>query len=175
MTHPLWPAIAILAFVTLQRLLELPLARANTQRLLAAGAKEFAPGHYPLIVAVHASWLATLWWLTPGRPISVPLLLLFGLLQVARIWVLRTLGPRWTTRIIVLPGKPLVLGGPYRFVKHPNYIVVAGELAVLPLVFGLPVVALVFTVLNGLVLAIRIRAEDRALAESASPLQSLQP
>jgi len=163
----LWPSIALLAFVTLQRLSELAFARANTQRLLAEGAREYAPGHYPLIVAVHAGWLMTLWLLAIGRPIHVPLLVLFLLLQAGRIWVLRTLGPRWTTRIIVLPGAPLVTGGPYRFASHPNYLVVAGEIAVLPLVFGLWKVALLFSVLNAIVLAIRIRAENRALGAVA--------
>ncbi|MFC7537310.1 isoprenylcysteine carboxyl methyltransferase family protein [Sphingomonas sp. GCM10030256] len=164
----MWPAIAILAFVTLQRLAELALARSNTARLLAAGAREFAPGHYPLIVGVHASWLTALWWLAPGRPIHWPLLALFALLQLGRIWVIRTLGPRWTTRIIVLPGAPLVTGGPFRFVSHPNYLVVIGEIAVLPLVFGLWQVAAVFTLLNAAVLFVRIRAENAALAGPAS-------
>ena len=163
----LWPSIALLAFVTLQRLSELAFARANTQRLLAEGAREYAPGHYPLIVAVHAGWLMTLWLLAIGRPIHVPLLVLFLLLQAGRIWVLRTLGPRWTTRIIVLPGAPLVTGGPYRFASHPNYLVVTGEIAVLPLVFGLWKVALLFSALNAIVLAIRIRAENRALGAVA--------
>ena len=159
----LWPAIAILSFVTLQRLGELALARSNTAALLAAGAREYAPGHYPLVVAVHATWLVTLWLLAPGRPVHVPMLILFALLQLGRVWVLRTLGPRWTTRIIVLPGAPLVTGGPFRFVSHPNYLVVIGEIAVLPLVFGLWQVAVVFTILNAGVLTIRIRAESRAL------------
>ena len=87
-------------------------------------------------------------------------------LQGLRFWVMRTLGSRWTTRIIILPGKPLVSAGPYRFLPHPNYAVVAGEIAVLPLVLGLPLLAAVFTVLNAAVLAIRIRAENRALAAS---------
>jgi methyltransferase len=159
----MWPAIAILAFVTLQRVAELGLSNANTRGLLAAGAREHAPGHYPLIVAVHAAWLAALWWLAPGRPVHVPLLLLFVVLQLGRVWVIRTLGPRWTTRIIILPGAPLVASGPYRFVSHPNYLIVIGEIAVLPLVFGLWKVALVFSLLNAVVLAIRIRAEERAL------------
>jgi methyltransferase len=116
-----------------------------------------------LIVAVHAAWLAALWWLAPGRPVHVPLLLLFVVLQLGRVWVIRTLGPRWTTRIIILPGAPLVASGPYRFVSHPNYLIVIGEIAVLPLVFGLWKVALVFSLLNAVVLAIRIRAEERAL------------
>ena len=164
---PLWPGIAIMAFVTLQRLAELVLARQNTARLLAHGAREHAPGHYPLIVAVHTLWLAVLWWLAPGRPIHWVLFALFMLLQLGRVWVLRTLGPRWTTRIIILPGAPLVTGGPFRFVSHPNYLVVIGEIAVLPLVFGLPLVALIFTLLNAAVLFVRIRAENSALSQVA--------
>jgi methyltransferase len=159
----MWPAIAILAFVTLQRLSELAMARRNTERLLALGAREHAPGHYPLIVTVHAAWLAALWWLAPGQPIHWPLIALFGLLQVGRIWVLRTLAERWTTRIIILPGAPLVSSGPFRFVSHPNYLVVIGEIAVLPLAFGLWQLAILFTLLNAVVLTIRIRAENRAL------------
>lgn len=163
MTDHHWPAYAILFFVVLQRLSELALARTNTARLLAMGAHEHAAGHYPLIVAVHASWLAALFWLAPGRQIHWPLFALFILLQLGRLWVLRTLGPRWTTRIIVLPGAPLVTGGPFRFVRHPNYLVVIGEIAVLPLVFGLWQVALFFSLLNAAVLWIRIRAEEGAL------------
>ena len=164
----IWPAVAILAFVTFQRLSELVLARRNTRVLLAAGAREFAPEHYPLIVAVHAGWLAALFWLAPGQPIHWPFLILFILLQLGRVWVIRTLGPRWTTRIIVLPGAPLVTGGPFRFVSHPNYLVVIGEIAVLPLVFGLWQVAVLFSVLNAIVLTIRVQAENRALAQLAA-------
>jgi methyltransferase len=156
--------IVILALVTLQRLGELWLSNRNTQRLVAQGAVEHGRAHYPLIVAVHAAWLAALWWLAPDRPIEALWLALYVLLEVARIWVLATLGPRWTTRIIVLPGAPLVKAGPYRFVSHPNYVVVVAEIAVLPLVFGLWPVALIFSALNAAVLTIRIRAENRALA-----------
>jgi methyltransferase len=163
-----WPALAILFFVLLQRLSELVIARQNTAALLAVGAREHAPGHYPLIVAVHAAWLAALFWLAPNQPIHWPLFALFLLLQAGRLWVLRTLGPRWTTRIIVLPNALLVTGGPFRFVSHPNYLVVIGEIAVLPLVFGLWEVAVIFSLLNAAVLAIRIRAENRALAEAAT-------
>ena len=155
--------IVILALVTLERLFELWLARRNTQRLLDQGAHEHARGHYPLIVAVHVLWLAALWWLAPPRPIDGFWLALFVLLELGRLWVLTTLGRRWTTRIIVLPGEPLVRRGPYRFVNHPNYWVVIGEIAVLPLIFGLWQVALVFTLLNAAALAIRIREENRAL------------
>ena len=157
----------ILAAVTLQRVGELVVSRHNTQRLMARGAVEIAPGHYPLIVAVHASWLISLWVFGREQPVNVAFLAGYLVLQGLRFWMLRTLGPRWTTRIIVLPGQPLVSGGPYRFLSHPNYAIVAGEIAVLPLTLGLPLLAGVFTVLNAAVLAIRISAENRALAASA--------
>ena len=157
-------AVLILAFVTLQRLAELVIARRNTAALLARGAYEVSPGHYPLIVAVHAGWLAALWWLAPGKPILWPLIAIFAVLQAGRVWVLATLGERWTTRIIILPGAPLVTGGPFRFLSHPNYTVVVAEIAILPLAFGLWQIALLFSVLNALVLFIRIRAEAKALA-----------
>ena len=156
-------AIAILAYVTLERLFELVFAGRNTKRLRELGAREYGAGHYPLIVAVHASWLAILWLLAVTRGPDLFWLAFYVLLQAARIWVLATLGPRWTTRIIVVPGEDLVREGPYRFLNHPNYWVVAGEIAVLPLVFGLWQVALVFTVLNAAMLWVRIRAENAAL------------
>jgi methyltransferase len=155
--------LIILALVTLQRLGELWLSNRNTRRLLARGAHEVGAKHYPLIVAVHALWLASLWWLAPGRPVSWFWLAIYVLLQVGRAWVITTLGERWTTRIIVLPGAPLVKSGPYRFVNHPNYIVVAGEIAVLPLVFGFWDLAIIFALLNAAVLSIRIQEENKSL------------
>ena len=155
--------IIVLALVTLQRLFELWWSNRNTKRLLSMGAREHSPGHYPLIVAVHVLWLAALWWLAPARPVDGFWLAMFVVIEVVRIRVLATLGLRWTTRIIVLPGAPLVRSGPYRLINHPNYWVVAGEIAVLPLVFGLWKVALVFSLLNAAVLTVRIRAENRAL------------
>ena len=157
------PAILILAFVTLQRLAELRLAERNSKRLLAEGATEHSAGHYPFLVALHMAWLAALWWWAPGRPVDLALLLLFAALQVGRVWVIATLGRRWTTRIIVLPGAPLVRLGPYRYLKHPNYWIVTAEIAVLPLVFGLVAIAVAFTVLNLAVLAVRIPQENKAL------------
>lgn len=159
----IWQGIAVLAFVTVQRLFELALSQRNTRRLLARGAIEVDPGHYPFIVLLHALWLGTLWLLGPGPPIEIVPLILFALLQLGRLWVIATLGERWTTRIIVLPGEPLVTSGPYRWIDHPNYLIVAGEIAVLPLVFGLPMVAILFSILNGLLLWVRIRDENRAL------------
>ena len=155
--------IVILALVTLERLGELVYARRNTARLLAAGGHEVAPGHYPAIVALHAAWLGTIWWLAPGRPVEMPWLAVFALIEVGRIWVLFSLGRRWTTRIISVPGETLIKSGPYRFLAHPNYVVVAGEIAVFPLVFGLWRVALLFSIANAIVLWIRIRAENEAL------------
>jgi methyltransferase len=160
----IWAAVAILGFVTLQRLLEMQLAEAHSRKLLADGAVEHGRDHYAFIVALHATWLAALWWWAPGQPISIPFLVAFALLQAGRIWVIRSLGERWTTRIIVKPGTPLVRRGPYRFVNHPNYMIVTGEIAVLPLVFGLWEIALVFSLLNAIVLIVRIRAENQALA-----------
>jgi methyltransferase len=156
-------AVLVLAFVTAQRLSELVVARRNTARLLARGGVEHGAGHYPLIVALHAAWLAGLWLLAWDRPVSWSWLALYAVLQIARAWVLLSLGSRWTTRIIVVPGETLVRRGPYRVVPHPNYLVVVGEIAVLPLVFGLPLYALVFSALNAAVLAIRMRAETQAL------------
>jgi methyltransferase len=153
----------ILGLVTLQRLAELVISRQNTARLRARGAVEVAPAHYPLIVAVHAAWLISLWIFGHDHPVNMFGFFAYLILQCVRFWVMWTLGSRWTTRIIILPGEPLVSAGPYRFLPHPNYAVVAGEIALLPLVFGLPGIAAIFTVLNAVVLAIRIRAENRAL------------
>ncbi len=156
--------VAILALVTAQRVAELVLARRNTRRLLARGAREYGANHYPLIVGLHTAWLMGLWAIAWPRPVSAAWLTAYLVLQGLRIWVLGSLGARWTTRIIVLPDEPLVRKGPYRFLAHPNYAVVAGEIAVLPMVFGLPVYAAVFTLLNALVLSLRIGAENAALA-----------
>jgi len=155
--------VIILALVTLERLFELWLANRNTKRLLAQGAREHAAGHYPLIVALHVLWLASLWWLARSRPVDGFWLGIFILIEIGRIWVLATLGRRWTTRIIVPPAAPLVRRGPYRWLKHPNYAVVVAEIAVLPLVFGLWRIALVFSALNAVLLWVRIREENRAL------------
>ena len=158
--------IIVLALVTLQRLGELWLSNRNTRRLLARGAKEVGRSHYPLIVAIHALWLAALWWLAPGRAVSLFWLAIYVLLQIARIWAIASLGERWTTRIIILPDAPLVRRGPYRFVSHPNYVVVAAEIAVLPLAFGFWDLAIVFSLINAAVLWIRIGEENRALGRS---------
>lgn len=162
------PAALLLGFVTLERVAELVLARRNTRMLLRQGAVEHASGHYPLIVVLHAAWLAALWLWGREQPVSLPWLAAFLLLQALRAWVLATLGPRWTTRIIVQPGARLVARGPYRWFSHPNYVVVVGEIAVLPLCLGLPEMALVFSLANAAILAVRVRAENAALQASRS-------
>ncbi len=155
--------LLILAIVTIQRLGELWLSSRNTKRLLAAGAHEAGASHYPFIIIIHSLWLAALWRWAPDQPIDWPWLGVFLLLQAGRAWILVSLGARWTTRIIILPGAPLVKSGPYRFLDHPNYLVVIGEIASLPLAFHLWRVAVFFSLLNAAILVVRIRQENRAL------------
>ncbi len=156
-------AVLLLGAVTAERLAELAIARRNTAVPIGSGAFEVAPGHYPAIVALHALWLGSLWLFGWARALDSIWLAIFLVLQILRGWVLITLGRRWTTRIIVLPGVPLVTNGPYRFLAHPNYAVVIGEIAALPLCLGLPWFALAFSVANAIMLTIRIRAENAAL------------
>jgi methyltransferase len=158
-------AYGLLLLVAAQRLAELFLARRNTAALKARGAVEIGAGHYPLIVALHAAWLVAVAAFLPKAPaINAWFLAAYLLVQALRVWTLASLGPYWTTRIITLPGAPLVRRGPYRFLRHPNYLVVSLEIALLPLVFGEVVVAAVFTLLNAAALAWRIRQEEGALA-----------
>jgi methyltransferase len=164
-TDLLTPAFLLLSFVTLSRLGELVLARRNTSELIAKGAVEIAPEHYPAIIAMHSAWLGALWFYGIAQQVNLFWFACFAVLQLGRVWVLSTLGRRWTTRILVVPGETLVARGPYRFISHPNYAVVIGEIAVLPLCLGLTWVAAVFTVLNAAVLTIRIRAENAGLRE----------
>lgn len=159
---------ALLALILLQRAGELVLAAVNTRRLRALGAFEVDRAGYPLFVALHAGWLFSLAVLVPAKTApSWPLLGFYGVLQFGRIWAIATLGSRWTTRLMVLPDAPLMRAGPYRFCRHPNYLVVAGEIAVLPLAFGAIGIAIVFSIANAALLARRIRLEDRALARTA--------
>jgi methyltransferase len=157
----------LLVYLTVQRLTELWWAKENAARLMAAGGIEYGRSHLPLMILFHAAWLAGLWLLAYDRPVQPFFLALFVVLQIARFWVLATLGRRWTIRIIVVPGERLVAQGPYRLLRHPNYAVVIGEIAVVPLALGLPAYALVFSVLNAGMLAIRITAENAALSRTS--------
>jgi methyltransferase len=156
----------VVVLVALQRLLELLYSRRNERRLLAAGGREVGARHYPLFILLHGGWLAALFLLTPqDAPVIWPLLALFVGLQIGRVWVIVSLGRYWTTRIITLPGAPLVQRGPYRWLRHPNYWIVALEITVLPLAFGQWLIALVFTILNLALLRHRVRIEEAALAD----------
>ena len=161
MSDAQWIILAVAAL----RLAELTYAAHNHHRLLAAGGHEVGAGHYPLFVLLHGTWLVALFFLVPeNAPIHIAPLVIFVLLLGARAWVILTLGRYWTTRIISLPGAPLIRRGPYRFLRHPNYLVVVLEIAILPLVFGAWVIAAIFSALNAAVLFVRIRAEEAALA-----------
>jgi methyltransferase len=155
----------VLGFVVVQRCAELAYAARNTRRLRALGAVEVDSGAYPLFVALHAAWLFSLCVLVPmATPPSWPLLGAFALLQGMRLWVLVSLGSYWTTRVLRLADAPLVRNGPYRYLRHPNYLVVAGEIAVLPLAFGAIGIAVTFSLANLALLARRICIENAALA-----------
>lgn len=159
--------------VALQRLLELALSRRNERRLRARGAVERGRGHYPFIVVLHALWLAgTLaeGLLRPGFPPWWPAALAaFLLAQPLRYWAILSLGERWSTRVLVVPGERPVRRGPYRYLRHPNYLAVVVEIFAFPMIFGAWAVAVAFSALNALALYVRVREEERALSELAKP------
>jgi methyltransferase len=154
-----------LGLVALQRLVELVHAWNNSARLRRLGAVEADAGGYPLYVLLHAGWLMSIAVFVPATtPPYWPLICVFALLQLGRIWVIASLGRYWTTRIITLPDAPLVRTGPFRYLRHPNYLLVVAEIAVLPLAFGAVAIAVIFSTLNLLLIARRIRIEERVLA-----------
>ena len=161
---------ALVAAVAAGRLIELRIAERHRRALLARGAVEAAPGHYRWMVLLHTAFLVAcpleVWLL--GRPflpgLGIPMLLVLILAVALRWWVIATLGERWTTRILCLPGVEPVAGGPYRLVRHPNYLAVIAEIAALPLVHTAWIAALVFSVLNAGLLRVRIAAEEAALS-----------
>jgi methyltransferase len=160
-TSVLW---IVLGLVALQRLAELVYSARNTRRLLARGGVQAGAVQYPFFVLLHAAWLASMAIFIPAfRAPNWSLLALYALLQPLRIWSIASLGEYWTTRIITVPGAPLVQRGAYRFFRHPNYIVVCAEIAILPLAFGATELAIVFSVLNASLLSWRIRVEERTL------------
>ncbi|MEE4540493.1 isoprenylcysteine carboxylmethyltransferase family protein [Streptomyces sp. V4-01] len=159
----------LVLLVGVERLAELTVARRNTAWSLARGGTEYGRGHYPVMVALHtgllAGCLAETWWggRTFTAALGAPMLLLALGAQALRWWCVRTLGPRWNTRVIVVPGLPLVGGGPYRLMDHPNYLAVVVEGAALPLVRGCWITAVCFTLLDLALLAVRLRCENTAL------------
>jgi methyltransferase len=161
--------LALLGVLALERLRELGRSRRNARRLLERGAVESGRGHYPAMVALHAllfpSCIAERLLRRPRPSRARTVLALAGLAgaHLLRRWVVRSLGDRWTTRVLVLPGAPLVTRGPYRWLRHPNYVAVATEMACIPLAGGCSISALGFSLANALVLSVRIRVEERAL------------
>jgi methyltransferase len=167
---------AVIAIVLLQRGSELIVARANTARLLRQGGVEIDRGGYKWLVLLHAAWLAALVVTVPAATApNRPLLAIFFLLQLGRVWVIASLGRRWTTRLIALPGAPPVTRGPYRFLRHPNYLIVAAELAILPLAFDRIAIAVAFSAGNALLLLRRIRLEDATLGPPSYHIRETLP
>jgi methyltransferase len=166
--------VVAVGLVAVQRLLELRLSRRNERRARARGAVERGAGHYPWMVALHASWLLSTLveglLRGPEFPAYWPVpLALFLLVQPLRYWAILSLRESWNTKILVVPRARLVRRGPYRYLKHPNYVVVVVEILTFPLVFGAWITALVFSALNAMLLYVRIREENRALAQLAKP------
>lgn len=155
-----------LAFVASQRLVELWLANRNTKRLLARGAREVGAGHYPLFIILNTAWLLLLFWVARDLEVSLPWFGAYAVLQIVRIWIIASLGERWTTRIIVID-EPLIRRGPYAHVNHPNYMLVAAEFVIIPMVVHQPEIAIVFFLLNAALLCVRLRVENAALKEVA--------
>jgi methyltransferase len=154
-----------LGLVLVQRVAELVLARRNTVQLRRVGAVEADAEGYPYFVLLHAGWLVSLAIFVPASATPVwPLLGLFALLQLGRLWVISSLGNYWTTRIVSLPGVPLVQTGPFRWLRHPNYLLVIAEIAVLPLAFGAVPIAVSFSAVNLILIIRRIRIEESVLA-----------
>jgi methyltransferase len=153
-----------LGLVLLQRVVELLLARRNTVGLRRLGAVEADAEGYPFFVLLHAGWLLSLALFVPASAAPVwPLLGLFVLLQLCRLWVISSLGRYWTTRIVTLPDAPLVQAGPFRWFRHPNYLLVIAEIAVLPLAFGAVPIAVSFSAVNLILIIRRIRIEESVL------------
>jgi methyltransferase len=159
----------LIGVVVLERLVELFVSDRNTRRLKSQGAVEVGSGHYPIMVVMHTLFLISapleVWLLSrpliPALAISMLAVLLAAM--ALRYWVIVTLRGRWTTRVICLPGSPLIATGPYRYLKHPNYLAVVAETFSLPMVHTAWLTAIVFTVCNAALLRVRIRVEDRAL------------
>jgi methyltransferase len=164
----------LIAVVALMRLVELSWSARNARLLRARGGVETGAGHYPFMVALHAGFLvaAPAEVFVAARPfvpaLGLTMLALVLATTALRYWVIATLGGRWCTRVIVPPGDARVMRGPFRFVRHPNYLAVAIEIPALALVHTAWVTALVFGTLNALLLRTRIRAEDAALAHGAA-------
>ncbi|WP_318616377.1 isoprenylcysteine carboxyl methyltransferase family protein [Sporosarcina sp. YIM B06819] len=163
----------VISIVILQRLIELFVARRNEKWMLDQGAFEAGAAHYPIMVAMHVTFFVSMLLevMVLGRtlsPIWMVLLGIFLLTQAARVWCLASLGKFWNTKIIILPGADVVRRGPYRWIRHPNYLIVSIELLVLPLLFGAYLTAVLYSLLNVWMLTVRIPAEEKALKDATN-------
>lgn len=160
------PVTWVLLYVVAQRLGELVYANRNTKRLLANGGEEFGADHYGYFIFLHSAWIAIIALMVdPQHKIQMTGLILFAVTQVLRFWTLASIGRWWTTRIISAPHFDRVKRGPYRFISHPNYLIVVLEIGLVPIILGLPWVALVFSILNAILLRHRIGVESEILKE----------
>lgn len=163
------PVTWLLVYIVAQRLGELVYANRNTKHLLSEGGQEHGADHYQYFIFLHSAWIAIIALLVdPWYFIHPAMLALFIATQVLRVWTLASIGRWWTTRIISAPHFDRVKRGPYKYISHPNYLVVVLEIAIVPLMLGLPWVALVFSILNALLLRHRIGVENAALIERQS-------
>ena len=164
--------LGFLGLIALERVAELLLSRRNARRARAAGAVEAGRGHYPVMVAFHTLFLVSCAAEVVLLPRAFPGALGWAALGLAllaqglRYWAVVSLGARWNTRVLVWPGVPPVTSGPYRFLRHPNYLAVVLEMVAVPLVYGAWVTAVVFSLGNAFLLSVRIRSEERALGPS---------
>jgi methyltransferase len=163
------PFLIVISIIVFQRIIELFIAKRNENWMKIQGAVEFGARHYKYLVVMHGSFFLSLTaekvLLERGlSPLWPFIFCLFGLTQLIRVWVISSLGKFWNTKILVLANEKIVKKGPYRFVKHPNYFVVAMELVVVPLLFNAFYTALLFTILNALMMMVRIPEEEKALS-----------
>ena len=183
MSGTVWFFFALIAATALERLVELRASNRHADWAFAHGGEEFGQSHYPFMVVLHSLFLVAMpleVWLLSRTVSPVVMVGMFGVAmgcQLLRWWCITTLGPRWNSRVIVVPGLPRVTGGPYRlpWLRHPNYLVVVVEGIALPLVHGAWLSALVFSVLNGFLLRERIRVEEQALTRLSRPALWAQP
>jgi len=163
------PFVILVCLLIFQRISELFLAARNERWMKQQGGVEFGGKHYRLMVAMHSMFLVCfiaekVIFNKESSPVFLPLLFLFLLAQILRIWAIRSLGRYWNTKIMVVPGASVIRKGPYRYIKHPNYLVVSIEIGIIPLLFSAYITFALFTLLNVFILSVRISNEEKALS-----------
>jgi len=158
--------ILFISFIILLRLGELLYSKRNEKWLLQNNAVEYGKKHYPFIVALHVLFILSLileYWIKQPVSYSVYFLIFYFLLLLFKAWVILSLGKFWNTKIYHIPNVPPIKKGPYKYIKHPNYLIVIIEIAIIPLIFHLYFTAIIFSILNAIMLSVRIKEENRAL------------